>query len=504
MEKKQTSRKRRWIKWSAIGLGSFVVLSVASVETTSQSWFCNSCHIMEPFYTSWKESAHGDVGCVKCHITPGVNSFLEAKLNGLGQVVDDALNRTSNKPSAAVSQMACLRSGCHSVETVSNTNIFNDKFQFKHGKHVGKEYYGIKIGCTTCHSHVKGDTHFEVNTTVCITCHLTETDGTTQPLGAGKEITYNGGMAPIIRLAVRDGHAAEIAGEELNGRPPAKCKTCHQPPSEPFEYRGMVVDHEEYLSYGAACESCHRDTTAQPQPIDDGSCLACHTFGIEEVMPTEEIHRAHAEGRHKIECFSCHGTPRHGPAAQTMTLEQFDCRGCHQDQHQIQRQAYLHDVDAPEAGEGVQPVSPMFMAHVDCTGCHISPSPLSAHPAGEARVARAVPAACDTCHEPGLGDQMIPLWQQAARGLFDKTSGELAVAEKTVQGSEAVQLLEQAKGLLDLVEMDGSWGVHNPRYTQSLLERARGMVTAARAQGAAPDGGAGLDQAGPGAGGGGG
>ena len=40
-----------------------------------------------------------------------------------------------------------------------------------------------------------------------------------------------------------------------------------------------------------------------------------------------------------------------------------------------------------------------------------------------------------------------------------------------------------ARGLLDLVEMDGSWGVHNPRYTQSLLERARDMVNAARSAG---------------------
>ena len=34
--------------------------------------------------------------------------------------------------------------------------------------------------------------------------------------------------------------------------------------------------------------------------------------------------------------------------------------------------------------------------------------------------------------------------------------------------------------LLELVEADGSWGVHNPKYTESLIEKARTLVMKAR------------------------
>jgi nitrate/TMAO reductase-like tetraheme cytochrome c subunit len=464
--------KKRAVRWGIGGGIAFVVGSVLTVEATSKSWFCNSCHVMEPFYDSWKTSAHDDVECVKCHITPGAQNFLSAKLNGLGQVVDDVLNRTSNKPSAAVSQMACLRSGCHSVETISSHKLETEKFRFSHAAHIDQEHLGVPISCTTCHSHVKGDEHFEVNTGVCINCHLveTETPRVAATLAAERVET----SSPLIRMAVREGHLA--IGE--NGRPPSNCSACHNPPDEPFEYQGLTVDHTEYISFGAACESCHRGTTATPQPIDDGACLSCHIYGVEEVLPVEEMHKVHAEGRHKIECFSCHGTIRHGPTSQIMTLERLDCRNCHTGQHEIQRSTYLHEADHAAASSG-STVSPMFMAHVDCTGCHVQPTPLTSEPGNGARVARPTAAACDSCHQPGLGDQMIPLWQTATHELYDDAMRQLESVEARDLTPEQQTLVAAAREMIEVVRMDGSWGVHNPYYTQQILERARETLRAA-------------------------
>src|SRR5690349_15303756 len=104
---------KRWRRWSLIAAGPvFLLANVGLVEATSQSGFCKSCHIMEPYYASWKHGAHKGVECVKCHISPGLDNFVAAKLNGLGQVVDDVLHRTG-KPSASVSHLACTRAGCH-------------------------------------------------------------------------------------------------------------------------------------------------------------------------------------------------------------------------------------------------------------------------------------------------------------------------------------------------------------------------------------------------------
>ena len=168
--------KYRWRGLVLIGLIVFVTGSLVSVEITSKPTFCGSCHIMEPYYESWRASAHKDVECVKCHIEPGVTSYARAKLNGLGQVVDDLLNRTSFKPSASVKAISCTRSGCHSTKTLSGKTIDNDLFKFRHDKHIGKSYLGVDISCGTCHSHVTGKEHFRVNTSVCINCHMIERD----------------------------------------------------------------------------------------------------------------------------------------------------------------------------------------------------------------------------------------------------------------------------------------------------------------------------------------
>jgi nitrate/TMAO reductase-like tetraheme cytochrome c subunit len=513
-------RKRRLLKRAAIGGVLMVVFMVASVEISSQSWFCNSCHIMNPFYSSWKSDPHSDVHCVECHIAPGVDSFIMAKLNGAGQVVDDVLNRTSTKPSASVSAMACLRSGCHAVERLVTQAPKNDTFKFSHEQHVDKEYYGLDIKCTTCHSHIEGSQHFQVNTSVCITCHLIESDR--DPiLQASHENNGESGVR-IIRMVVRESDrrvspagvggdspagvegqspAGDLPGAEGtggfdataalppahpaggDGRPPSNCQACHEPPKEEFTYRGLRVNHDDFLAYGATCESCHRGVTSIPNVIDDSSCLSCHIFGVSRAQPTEVIHRVHAEGEHKIECFSCHGEPRHGPDAQTQRLEEFDCKRCHIDQHNIQRRTYLSANDGAGAEEydaNSAMVSPMFMAHVDCTGCHVVPGPLDSNPHSGAMVRRAAVEGCDGCHAPGLGARMIPLWQNATRGLYDKANSEFLTLDAQVTDGPARALLDEAGSLIEMVELDGSWGVHNPKYTQQLLEEARQRLAAAR------------------------
>jgi len=468
-------RKRRGIVF--FGVIFFFVGSVISVEVTSTPHFCSSCHIMETYYESWENSAHHDVSCVKCHIEPGATSFIHAKLNGLGQVVDDVLSRTSTKPSASVTALSCTRSGCHSVSTLEGKQISNDIFKFRHDMHLGKVHLGVEIACGTCHSHVMGDEHFEVNTSVCITCHMIESVNG----GVDYSEASAGGLLPgAIHLAVRDGFTREQL--DANGHtdlPPSSCTTCHDAPTEIIEFQGLTVDHREFLSHGASCESCHRDATASPQPIEDGRCVSCHTYGIEKTLPVEEMHRVHALGKHKIECFSCHGMVRHGISAQTMSLEQFECQQCHLNQHSVQRDAYLQTPDLAHPGDASSiesAINPMFMAHVACTGCHVSESTKNDNAADQSRIVTASAESCDRCHKPGMGEQMIPLWQSTTRKLFDQVEAKLeSLRDANLSDSGKAQISE-AEQLLDLIRIDGSWGVHNPTYTQQLLERALDRV----------------------------
>lgn len=469
-------RFRRWGKWIIAGGVAMAAIGAISVEATSRSSFCNSCHIMEPYYASWKTSSHGDVECFECHIAPGVQNLVDAKLNGLGQVVDDVLNRTSHKPSASVSELSCTRSGCHSVETLSNHGIDNGRFKFRHDKHLGAKHLGVEITCGTCHSHVRGDTHFEVNTTVCITCHLVARD-------KGQPVAYSTDEGQTFLFAARSG-AAVVAGADpahepgsaANGGkvPPANCTACHEPPEGEVEFKGLRFDHAEFLAYGTDCESCHQGVTATPPAIDDGRCLECHSFGLERSLGSREMHRVHTLGRHKIECSSCHGAVRHGPQARTASMEHFDCGRCHMNQHEIQRDTYFHMGESPHSPDGPAPVSPMFLAHADCTACHTHPRPAGSQPGTGATVLVATVDSCDGCHQDGFGKMMIPLWQGSTHELFDQVVRELEAARAA--GIDAA-IAADVQRLLDLVRADGSWGVHNPRYTQQLLEQARAKLT---------------------------
>ncbi|MBX3373009.1 MAG: NapC/NirT family cytochrome c [Phycisphaeraceae bacterium] len=494
------TRRRRWILFLVVG---FFVFTLASIELTSRSWFCNSCHIMKPYYLSWQNDPHSDVACVKCHIPPGGANVIHAKLDGLAQVVSDVLNRSSTKPSTAVSDFSCTRAGCHVASRLGKARDGERSYHFDHARHLDMTYLGIAVHCSTCHSFIKeGSTHFEVNTNVCITCHLM--DGYAAELaqapdhamainsrnGSGNGAGNGAGNGPRRLIAGEQQVLGTRNGVDLTRRAPSSCDACHTPPEGQFEHNGVLIDHAKYLSYDADCRSCHKGVTAAPPPVDDSRCLSCHTFGMERSpATTEELHQLHVEGRHKVECFNCHGSIQHGTIAEAAMLNEFDCQSCHTGQHQAQRSMYLH---APEV-DGVRlerlAVSPMFLTHVPCTGCHVTMDEVRVRPGSGARVARATADSCDSCHRPGLGQMQVPLWQRNTRELYDQVSRLLDQARSHAADSddpETAQLIGDARQLLDIVRLDGSWGVHNPRYTQSLLERARVNAMRVISDGSAP------------------
>jgi hypothetical protein len=126
----------------------------------------------------------------------------------------------------------------------------------------------------------------------------------------------------------------------------------------------------------------------------------------------------------------------------------------------------------------------MFLTHVECTGCHIEQTKgISGALDSFGRVAKAVPHACDRCHEEGTGQQYIPFWQGKIKGLYERTSDEVDMLERRAELTTNEQLaqefqrkVEQARSILESVSSDGSWGVHNFKYTEAMLLRANEIV----------------------------
>ncbi|MFC1761356.1 NapC/NirT family cytochrome c [Planctomycetota bacterium] len=96
-------------KWLAIDLSVpaqlntfivlFIVTSILALMSLVGSYkafhytesveFCGAlCHtVMHPEYTTFKSSPHGRVKCAECHIGPGADWYVQAKLSGIRQVI---------------------------------------------------------------------------------------------------------------------------------------------------------------------------------------------------------------------------------------------------------------------------------------------------------------------------------------------------------------------------------------------------------------------------------
>jgi hypothetical protein len=78
-------------------MANVVILATATykgVEVMDSTTFCGTaCHtVMMPEYTAYERSPHSRVKCVACHIGPGANWFVKAKITGAWQLVSVALD----------------------------------------------------------------------------------------------------------------------------------------------------------------------------------------------------------------------------------------------------------------------------------------------------------------------------------------------------------------------------------------------------------------------------
>ncbi|WP_243369698.1 NapC/NirT family cytochrome c [Geotalea sp. SG265] len=86
------THKRRFFIFFVVATFIFVlIVSIASIkgfEFTESTTFCGElCHqVMSPEHTAWSNSPHAKVKCVECHVGPGAEWYVKAKISGLRQV----------------------------------------------------------------------------------------------------------------------------------------------------------------------------------------------------------------------------------------------------------------------------------------------------------------------------------------------------------------------------------------------------------------------------------
>ncbi|MBI3297257.1 MAG: NapC/NirT family cytochrome c [Elusimicrobia bacterium] len=390
-------------RFFALAAGAFVFFLVANVGLIKYSespQFCNSCHIMEPYYKAWKHSKHAGVACIECHYPPAANvgefrSLLYKKYQNLSQVAKYVTRTYNSKPFAVVEDASCLRSGCHSTRLLEGKIMAKTGVKFDHRPHLADKRRGRQLRCTSCHAQMVMGNHMEVTYDTCFLCHFKD-------MGEGREL-----------------------------KPLAGCVGCHEVPAKKIKIGNMTYDHREFVTKrGVSCLNCHMDIVAGKGEASKDRCFTCHN-DQEKMARFDDIpfiHEQHVTVK-SVACFHCHQEIRHGSTVPKDVLPppgkplpeappegwhgpsvKFDCGICHTGKHDAPL-AFYSGRAAERFGLAPMP-SPMFLADVDCAACHYEASARKGDPKGS--TTKASHEACVKCHGPTF------------QGLFEETRGELA------------------------------------------------------------------------------
>jgi len=117
-----------FVALTVVNISILAVIAYEGYHFTDSPYFCGVvCHqVMEPEYTAYQRSPHIRVACVECHIGPGADWFVRAKISGLRQVLAVVTDSYSKPIPAPVTHLRPARDTCEQCH-------WPDKF---HGKKI--------------------------------------------------------------------------------------------------------------------------------------------------------------------------------------------------------------------------------------------------------------------------------------------------------------------------------------------------------------------------------
>ncbi len=387
--------------------------------------FCKSCHFMKPYVENWETSGHNEVECKSCHWAPGFSNYIKGKVRLATEILRYWVGAYNPQVHSKVEDEACIQ--CHPLSSIEDTIIFMGKVHFSHPAHYGDTLRQIKMPCTGCHYELVQGNHLAVTTEPCFICHFTG-----RPMG----------------------------------KPVKDCNTCHGPPKGIVLLNGMSFDHQEYVHRNIPCITCHIKVTRGKGDVPRRSCYKCHVERFEAYEDVKRIHSIHIS-REKFRCTLCHTSLEHSNVEIAQAISP-NCRTCHLTGHLTQEKMYMGS-----GGKGV-PVSPdpMFLSNVACFGCHKGEADSSLSEWGTV-FARASGKSCVGCHGDGF-DRLMSIWNSSVGRKISNLKPLVSLYKNVSQrvGNEVyINIANEAEENLVFVERDRSFGVHNIRYTLSLLNR---------------------------------
>ena len=434
MRSSSTWRKLAWLlRRAAALLGAWLFLMLIMIACagwyTSRPQFCNSCHIMEPYYKSWQESPHKDVTCIECHFPPGIGGKVRGKLLGLVQLAKYLTASAGPRPAAEIPDASCLRSGCHETRLLTGRVDFHG-IPFDHAPHLTETRRGKQLRCTSCHSQIVQGKHMTVTTSTCFLCHF-------------KDQPFNEGLSA--------------------------CTHCHQIPTGSFDLGGGAkFTHDLAYEKGVDCAYCHRDVIRGNGEVPRQRCLSCHNREGDLARFSDHafIHAKHVT-EHKVDCLQCHTEIQHSLQHDKLDHARADCQSCHPDHHQEQLSLLLGKGGETSNAHG----DGMSAVRVECRTCHR----LKETSATGTVLWRASAQMCTMCHDAATVKK-FETYHVKLRASLPRIEAAAAHAREALKASKLDEK-QQARLAVELAAIEHDIellrtgnDVHNMHYATKLNE----------------------------------
>ncbi|MBG7609466.1 MAG: NapC/NirT family cytochrome c [Anaerolineae bacterium] len=267
-----------WVRVFFVGLPLLMLVPAVGVnyifEATANPTFCGSCHVMQNQYEAWDRNPHRDVTCDVCHYPPGVEYFIQGKVVGVTEVVNNLAGTFGTKPHGTVDNANC--ESCHPVaDLIGLSTPFRAKIIFNHTELIPGNNSGITMRCNNCHSHIIDGFHFQVRESTCYWCHF--------------------------------------MGQENQETVVGDCFTCHETPID--ETHQDVVYSK--IERDCTTEDCHSSVTVGNGEVKHERCLSCHGQIDPRAGDSQVMHDLHILSEttflsRKVECLECHDEITHG------------------------------------------------------------------------------------------------------------------------------------------------------------------------------------------------
>jgi nitrate/TMAO reductase-like tetraheme cytochrome c subunit len=491
-----------------------VLLLLGTTYGTTPS-FCNKCHVIKKYVTSWEDSSHAahDVSCLDCHAKQGKLDALSAHAGGLGRLFKYYTGKYK-KPKVIVSNNTCLR--CHlTTRDVRKRSVLVRHYEV----HLSKK--GAK--CTDCHVQlvhkapktklakpVKGNW---IGAKACGNCHF-------EVLAEWKEARHAGALETLVNSKMdssasclpchtvgfdKGGFISTSKTHELGG---VQCENCHKSGFTHSQHPADVNIPSAALA-SDTCTQCHQGThhptdvewkssahakaleTLKKSDHAEDKCLGCHS--ADYILAPEGEKPTLKEAEYTITCVVCH-KPHNG---ELRTSRDKICTNCHTAENAVPPQPVHHPTKELFLGitlknSGV-PNPPVFAKHVNngvtCVDCHMFTKEFVSEdePGVTGHFYESRPEACLNCHSEwntAAATKQIQTIQAPVVSLMTELEPKINEGKEKLEAlkkakkkvSKIQPLLDVAVFDFDFVKNEPSKGFHNPEYAKTMLETSKNKL----------------------------